>query len=107
MEELSNLTFFNKQICQLTGEDNFQLWKQQVLLEVRGFNLEGYLFDTLHVPHMIDYGEGNKVLNSKYVGFNLFLYQQSIGRMYACYVYLNEAPSILLFLINHSHNESV
>lgn len=53
MEELSNLTFFNKQICQLTGEDNFQLWKQQVLLEVKGFNLEGYLFDTLHVPHML------------------------------------------------------
>lgn len=65
----SILSFFNKRVCQLTVEDNFQAWKQQVLLAVRGLNLEGYLFDTFHVPNMIDDGKGNKVINREYAKF--------------------------------------
>lgn len=55
-------SLFNKRICNLTSEDSFQSWKQQVLLAVRGFNLEDYLFGGLHVLHMIDDGEGNKII---------------------------------------------
>lgn len=48
-------TFFNKRICELTGEDNFHSRKQQVLLAVPGLNLEGYLFSTLVVPRVIEF----------------------------------------------------
>lgn len=44
-------------------------WKQQVLLTFRGFNLEGYLFGTLHVPYMVDDGEGNNVANLNILSF--------------------------------------
>lgn len=69
MEELIP-AFFNKRICQLTWEDNFQSCKQQVLLAVHGFNLEGYLFGTLHVPHMIGDGDGNTIINPEYAKFS-------------------------------------
>lgn len=32
-------TFYNKRIYQLTREDNFQSWKQQVMLDVRGLTI--------------------------------------------------------------------
>lgn len=59
-------SFFNKRVCELTEKDNFQSWKQRVLLAVRGLNLKEYLFRTLYIPHMIDDGEGTKVLNPEY-----------------------------------------
>lgn len=65
MDELIHV-FFNKQIYQLTGEDNYLSWKQQVLLSVSGFNLEGYLFGTLLVPYVIDDTYDNKIVNPEY-----------------------------------------
>lgn len=51
--------FFNKRICQLSSDDTFQSWKQHVLLIIRGFSLEGHLFETLAVPQFIADVGGN------------------------------------------------
>lgn len=61
--------FFNKRICQLTSEDNFQSWKH-VLLVVCGLNLVGHLFGTLLVPYVIDDTDGNKIVNLQYSKFS-------------------------------------
>lgn len=63
-------SFLNKCVCQLTGEDNFHSWKQQVLLVVSGLNLEDYFFEIIHIRHMIDDKEGIKVINPKYYKFS-------------------------------------
>lgn len=62
--------FFNKRIYQLTGEDKFKSWIQQVLLAVRGLNLEDYFFSTLVVLRVIDDNEGNKSVNFKFTKFS-------------------------------------
>lgn len=63
--------FFNKRICQVTIEDNFETWKRQILLVVNGFNLEGYLLGTILVPPVIDDDDhGNNFVNLDYVKFS-------------------------------------
>lgn len=59
--------FFNKKISELTGDENFQSWKQQVLITVCGFQLGQHFFSFVVVSEFILYLTGAEVLNSAYV----------------------------------------
>lgn len=60
--------FANKKVAQLIGEENFQSWKQQFLLSVRGFNLEDHLLG-MTVPQFFQDANGVNAPNPTYAKY--------------------------------------
>ncbi|KAE8716984.1 hypothetical protein F3Y22_tig00110076pilonHSYRG00029 [Hibiscus syriacus] len=50
LTEASSHTFANKRINVFLTDSNYLLWKQQVILIIRGLGLEGFLDDSMVVP---------------------------------------------------------
>ncbi|KAL4379239.1 hypothetical protein GQ457_02G030800 [Hibiscus cannabinus] len=60
--------FSNKRVNVCLTDSNFLLWKQQVVLTIRGLGLEGYLDGTISTPiKMIRNRSGEQVLNPAYI----------------------------------------
>lgn len=65
MDDLLPSAFSNKEVCQLFSDDNFQSWKQQVLLGHR-FYLESNLYGAQVVPTHVITKPGENFPNPAY-----------------------------------------
>ncbi|KAL4284002.1 hypothetical protein GQ457_16G015150 [Hibiscus cannabinus] len=63
-------TFANKRVNICLNETNFLLWKQQVILTIRGLGLEGFLDGSISVPSKVSRNRGGEeVINPSYLQF--------------------------------------
>ncbi|KAL4302386.1 hypothetical protein GQ457_10G022830 [Hibiscus cannabinus] len=69
-EETSAQVFSNKRVNVCLDDTNFLLWKQQVILTIRGLGLEEFLDpDVLKPSKYVENTTGGRVLNPEYVQF--------------------------------------
>ncbi|KAL4291984.1 hypothetical protein GQ457_14G022260 [Hibiscus cannabinus] len=62
--------FSNKRVNVCLIESNFLLWKQQVVLTIRGLGLEGYLDGSMPCPGKFARNRaGEQILNPSYVQY--------------------------------------
>ncbi|KAL4355549.1 hypothetical protein GQ457_06G026970 [Hibiscus cannabinus] len=67
LNDLSQQVFSNKRVNICLNESNFLLWKQQVVLTVRGLGLEDYLDGSISIPaKSIQNRSGDEILNPLY-----------------------------------------
>ncbi|KAL4383509.1 hypothetical protein GQ457_15G010750 [Hibiscus cannabinus] len=69
-DDTSTQMFSNKRINVCLDDTNFLLWKQQVILTIRGLGLEEFLNpDALKPPKYVDRNTGGQVVNPEYIQF--------------------------------------
>ncbi|GMJ10654.1 hypothetical protein HRI_004734600 [Hibiscus trionum] len=68
--DVSPQSFSNKRINVCLDDTNFLLWKQQVILTIRGLGLEAFIDpDTLKPVKVIDRASGDRIVNHAYTQF--------------------------------------
>ncbi|KAE8698983.1 hypothetical protein F3Y22_tig00110597pilonHSYRG01225 [Hibiscus syriacus] len=68
LTEASSHTFANKRINVYLTDSNYLLWKQQVILIIRGLGLEGFLDDSMVVPAKLTLNDASEqVVNPAYL----------------------------------------
>ncbi|KAG8501806.1 hypothetical protein CXB51_004095 [Gossypium anomalum] len=61
---LSNVQYFSKHDTVKLGEQNYLLWKHQILLILEGYELEGYVLGTFSIPSPFISGHDGQPVNN-------------------------------------------